>query len=139
MSWKLIRRILLVFLVLLIVVPAVLYLIAIDHSRSYSKSVSALSAYEGQTADGLYRLAVEDHLDFKIRIAGFEHTGEDVILLHGFPQTSVTWRPLMDAAAEQGYRVLAFDQRGYSPGARPSGSEHYHICLLYTSPSPRDS
>ncbi len=129
MSWKLLRRILLVLLLLIILVPVVLYLLAIDHSRSYSKSINSLPVYEGQQVDGQYRLEV-DEFEFKIKISGSEHKGKDVMLLHGFPQTSVTWQPLMDAGAEQGYRVIAFDQRGYSPGARPSGKEHYHIDSL---------
>ena len=129
MTWKLIRRIVLVLVVLFIILPALLYLIAVDHDRSYTDSVSQLPSYEGQTDDGLYRLAAGGY-EFKIRTAGYDNTGDDVILLHGFPQTSVTWRPLMKAAADQGYRVLAFDQRGYSPGARPHGKEHYHIDSL---------
>jgi pimeloyl-ACP methyl ester carboxylesterase len=48
-----------------------------------------------------------------------------VVLLHGFPQTSASWddvAPLLHAA---GYRTLAPDQRGYSPGARPRGRWAY--------------
>jgi pimeloyl-ACP methyl ester carboxylesterase len=46
--------------------------------------------------------------------------GELVLLLHGFPQTSVSWRDQIEALAATGYRAVAPDQRGYSPGARPS-------------------
>ncbi len=52
--------------------------------------------------------------------------GEPVILLHGFPETSHMWLPLMAQLSADGYRCLAPDQRGYSPGARPEGPEHYH-------------
>lgn len=38
--------------------------------------------------------------------------GKTVLLLHGFPQNADTWRPVGDALADQGYTVLAFDQRG---------------------------
>jgi len=51
--------------------------------------------------------------------------GEPVILLHGFPETSHMWLPLMERLATEGYRCLAPDQRGYSPGARPEGAEQY--------------
>ena len=46
--------------------------------------------------------------------------GELVLLLHGFPQTSASWRQQIDALAAAGYRAIAPDQRGYSPRARPT-------------------
>lgn len=52
-------------------------------------------------------------------------SGEVVLLLHGFPQTSWSWRGVWPALVDAGYRVLAPDQRGYSPGARPEGVEPY--------------
>lgn len=51
--------------------------------------------------------------------------GPLVLFLHGFPQTSHTWRAQLPALAAAGYRAVAPDQRGYSPGARPDGVEHY--------------
>jgi len=36
-----------------------------------------------------------------------------VLLLHGFPELSYSWRKLMPPLAEAGYRVIAPDQRGY--------------------------
>ena len=51
--------------------------------------------------------------------------GEAVLLLHGFPQTSWSWRAVWPALVEGGYRVLAPDQRGYSPGARPEETAAY--------------
>src|SRR5712692_11642404 len=49
--------------------------------------------------------------------------GPLVLLLHGYPQTRHTWRhqvPLLGAA---GYRAVAPDQRGYSPGVRPDPAD----------------
>ena len=40
-----------------------------------------------------------------------------ILLLHGFPQTSHCWRLVLPYL--QDFRVIAPDQRGYSPGARP--------------------
>lgn len=62
-------------------------------------------------------------MTFRCREAGT--TGEPVLLLHGFPETSHMWIGLMERLAAEGYRCLAPDQRGYSPGARPEGIEHY--------------
>ena len=50
---------------------------------------------------------------------------EIVILLHGFPETSHMWLPLLEHLAAEGYTALAPDLRGYSPGARPAEAEHY--------------
>ncbi|HWC31254.1 MAG TPA: alpha/beta hydrolase, partial [Dehalococcoidia bacterium] len=51
--------------------------------------------------------------------------GEPVLLLHGFPETSLMWTDLMTALADAGYQCLAPDQRGYSSGARPPGVDAY--------------
>src|SRR6478672_995505 len=51
--------------------------------------------------------------------------GEVVILLHGFPQTKAAWDDVIPGLAAAGYRVLAPDQRGYSPRARPTGRRSY--------------
>jgi len=51
--------------------------------------------------------------------------GRLVLLLHGFPQTSHSWRRVWPWLARAGYRVVAPDQRGYSPGARPDGVQAY--------------
>jgi pimeloyl-ACP methyl ester carboxylesterase len=56
--------------------------------------------------------------------------GAPVVLLHGFPQTSWSWREVWPALADAGFRVVVPDLRGYSPDARPAGVEHYRIALL---------
>ncbi|WP_298688866.1 alpha/beta hydrolase [uncultured Sphingomonas sp.] len=44
--------------------------------------------------------------------------GELLLCLHGFPQFADAWLPILESFAAHGYRAVAFDQRGYSPGAR---------------------
>ncbi|MBW3667610.1 MAG: alpha/beta hydrolase [Actinobacteria bacterium] len=51
--------------------------------------------------------------------------GEAVVLLHGFPETAAAWDGVVPALVEAGYRTLAPNQRGYSPGARPTGRRSY--------------
>ncbi|MEA3055414.1 MAG: hypothetical protein QOD30_846, partial [Actinomycetota bacterium] len=63
---------------------------------------------------------------FEARVAGPDD-GEPVLLLHGFPQTSYSWRAQLEALGAAGYRAIAPDQRGYSPGARPTEVEAYAI------------
>lgn len=59
--------------------------------------------------------------------AGGPPGGELVLLLHGFPQSSLEWREQVLALAAAGYRAVAPDQRGYSAGARPVEVEAYQI------------
>jgi pimeloyl-ACP methyl ester carboxylesterase len=53
--------------------------------------------------------------------------GEPVVLLHGFPQDATAWNRVTPALHQHGLRTLAPDQRGYSPGARPSGRSPYTL------------
>lgn len=63
-------------------------------------------------------------LVFDVRDRGPED-GEAVVLLHGFPETAASWDGVVAPLAEAGYRALAPNQRGYSPGARPTGRRSY--------------
>jgi pimeloyl-ACP methyl ester carboxylesterase len=46
-------------------------------------------------------------------------TGPLVILLHGFPELSESWREVLPALAAQGFRAVAPDLRGYGGTDRP--------------------
>ena len=59
-----------------------------------------------------------DGLVFDVRDQG-PPGGHVVILLHGFPATSAAWDAIVPGLTAEGYRVLAPNQRGYSPRARP--------------------
>lgn len=52
--------------------------------------------------------------------------GQLVLLLHGFPQTNRCWEAQLSCLAAAGFRAVAPNQRGYSPGARPPETEAYH-------------
>ncbi|NLG47916.1 alpha/beta fold hydrolase [Gordonia sp. (in: high G+C Gram-positive bacteria)] len=65
-------------------------------------------------------------LTFDVADSGTPDNGT-VVLLHGFPQTSHSWRKVTPILNEQGYRTIAPDQRGYSPLARPRGRFAYRI------------
>src|SRR5246500_3853893 len=70
-----------------------------------------------------------DDLIFDVRDAG-PPDGPVVVLLHGFPQRNDSWNAVVDRLTAQGYRCLAPNQRGYSPGARPSRRRDYRISEL---------
>jgi pimeloyl-ACP methyl ester carboxylesterase len=63
-------------------------------------------------------------LTFDVRDEG-PADGEVVILLHGYPETKESWDDVVPGLAAAGFRVLAPDQRGYSPRARPTGRRAY--------------
>ena len=69
------------------------------------------------------KLAVGD-LIFDARLCGPEG-GAVVVLLHGWPEFSSWWQDSLEALGAAGYRAVAFDQRGYSCGARPLGVAEY--------------
>ena len=67
-----------------------------------------------------------DRWRFDVSCTGPED-GEAVLLLHGFPQGADVWARVAAALAGEGYRAIAPDQRGYSPGARPTGAGAYRV------------
>lgn len=63
-------------------------------------------------------------------LAAGPETGPPVLLLHGFPEAAPEWERQLTALAEAGYRAVAPDQRGYSPGVRPDDVAEYRLELL---------
>ncbi|WP_107095133.1 alpha/beta fold hydrolase [Streptomyces chattanoogensis] len=53
--------------------------------------------------------------------------GEPVLLLHGWPEFADSWSGVLPALGAAGYRAVAVDQRGYSPGARPPRIADYAV------------
>jgi len=52
---------------------------------------------------------------------------ETVVLLHGFPQSAQSWIGVFQHLLAAGYRVIAPDQRGYTPQARPRSRRAYRL------------
>ena len=113
-----------VIFTLAIVIVAGSVLLALDWERTHSRETAGLLFYEAGADDGLYQIRANGMV-FRARIYGAVNNGPGVIMLHGHPETSIMWETLATAAADRGYRVIAFDQRGYSPGARPKGVAPY--------------
>jgi len=106
--------------------------------REFCKSMAALGLLprfaigQSQEQEGVGAGGSEVIRARKISTRGFtfdaleaESGGEPVLLLHGFPETSLMWTGLMTVLSANGYHCLAPDQRGYSPGARPTEVEAY--------------
>ena len=120
-----------VVVALLILILAVGSYASLDRSGAYTRRAAGLPTVSEETTpgDGLVRIPAGDYI-FRARVRNLDGGGDPVIMLHGWPQSSVAWEPLLDAAAAEGYRAVAFDLRGYSPEARPSGAEKYTIDKL---------
>lgn len=68
-------------------------------------------------------------MTFDVRFAGPED-GTPVMLLHGFPETSLSWSAVVPLLINAGLRLIAPNQRGYSPGARPPSVADYSTDVL---------
>src|SRR5215475_16098471 len=64
-------------------------------------------------------------LVFDVTVAGPESNGVPVFLLHGFPQNSAMWDRVIPFLHVNGLTTITMDQRGYSPGARPTDVDAY--------------
>jgi epoxide hydrolase 4 len=81
--------------------------------RTIAHSVEAMQ-YESVQANGI---------NFNVATAG---TGNRLALcLHGFPESSFSWRHQMPLLERLGYRVWAPDMRGYGGSSKPLGVKAY--------------
>ncbi|KAI9812338.1 MAG: hypothetical protein M1827_004787 [Pycnora praestabilis] len=75
--------------------------------------------------------STEAGLSYHILSAG--HSGHFspplILLLHGFPEIAYSWRKVMLPMAKAGYRVVAFDQRGYGRTTGWDDSEYSKVDL----------
>ena len=51
--------------------------------------------------------------------------GRPVVLIHGWPLSHRMWEPQMTALRDAGYRVIAYDRRGFGDSSKPSGDYSY--------------
>ncbi len=93
--------------------------VALAACQAPKTSLESIEAVQISTADLL----------FDVDTAG-DPGATPVLLLHGFPLSAHSWRHQLPALAADGYFTMAPNQRGYSPGARPSEVEAYAIELL---------
>lgn len=56
-----------------------------------------------------------------------EGDGPLVVLLHGFPESRISWKRQLPALAQAGFRAVAPDLRGYGDSPKPKGIAHYRV------------
>jgi pimeloyl-ACP methyl ester carboxylesterase len=130
MAWKM--WLLVGAAVVLVGFPALLYAsaqLSLDRTGNHAAATAALPRLVPGAPDGLARITGPAG-EYRARVRGLANSGPGVVFLHGFPETSIMWEPLLDAAAAAGFRAAAFDQRGYSPGARPTDTAAYGLAAL---------
>jgi pimeloyl-ACP methyl ester carboxylesterase len=63
----------------------------------------------------------------RVRIAGSPASKKLALCLHGFPESSYSWRYQMKLLADLGYRVWAPDLRGYGDSDKPTRVADYRM------------
>jgi pimeloyl-ACP methyl ester carboxylesterase len=56
-----------------------------------------------------------------------EGDGPLVVLLHGFPESRITWKRQLSALAHAGFHAVAPDLRGYGHSPKPKGVDAYRV------------
>lgn len=106
---------------------------SLDHDRTHGAATATLPEFDPQLAaseDPVLMQISARGMVFRARVAGFPGDAGNVLMLHGFPETSIMYEQAIGELARAGYAVVAFDQRGYSPGARPEALEDYAVSAL---------
>jgi non-heme chloroperoxidase len=52
-------------------------------------------------------------------------SGRPVILIHGYPLSSASWEKQVPALVAAGYRVIAYDRRGFGKSSQPTSGYNY--------------
>ncbi|MEL6543318.1 MAG: alpha/beta hydrolase [Myxococcota bacterium] len=100
--------------------------VGIDRSLAHTRATESLPVLTERTDTGLVRIPANG-VELRARVYGLQNSGPAVVLLHGAPGSSAVWDSTAQKLAAEGYRVVAYDQRGYSPGARPDNVADYRI------------
>ena len=68
----------------------------------------------GQENSGDIKIHYEDH-----------GVGQQVVLIHGYPLSGRAWDKQVPALLEAGYRVIAYDRRGFGQSSQPATRYDY--------------
>ena len=52
-------------------------------------------------------------------------SGHPVILIHGYPLSSASWEKQVPVLLAAGYRVIAYDRRGFGKSSQPTTGYNY--------------
>ena len=52
-------------------------------------------------------------------------SGQPIVLIHGYPLSSASWEKQVPVLLEAGYRVIAYDRRGFGKSSQPTTGYNY--------------
>lgn len=61
----------------------------------------------------------------RLHIEDLRGAGRPMVLIHGWPLSAQAWRPQMSALQAAGYRVVAYDRRGFGRSDKPDSDYSY--------------
>lgn len=53
--------------------------------------------------------------------------GKPIVLIHGWPLSSASWEKQVPGLLDAGYRVIAYDRRGFGYSSKPAGGYNYDV------------
>ena len=63
--------------------------------------------------------------DINLYVEDSGGTGRPVVLIHGWPLSGATWEAQVPALTQAGYRVIAYDRRGFGRSDKPADGFDY--------------
>jgi non-heme chloroperoxidase len=52
-------------------------------------------------------------------------SGQPIVLIHGYPLSSASWEKQIPVLLQAGYRVIAYDRRGFGKSSQPTAGYNY--------------
>ncbi len=89
-------------------------------------SLGAVAGALGVSAAGA-ATDTEDADTVRLHIEDSGGTGRPVVLIHGWPLTAQAWEPQVSALQAAGYRVVAYDRRGFGRSDKPQSGYSYDV------------
>lgn len=65
--------------------------------------------------------------DTKVHVEDTGGPGRPVVLIHGWPMSSAAWKSQIPTLQQAGYRVIAYDRRGFGQSDKPARGYDYDM------------
>jgi non-heme chloroperoxidase len=86
---------------------------------------AAVGAEMGPADSSGIDTAPEGSVDLHIEDSG--GSGRPVVLIHGWPLSAQAWEPQVSVLEDAGYRVVAYDRRGFGRSDKPASGYDYDV------------
>jgi pimeloyl-ACP methyl ester carboxylesterase len=85
---------------------------------------AAAAAATSEDADNVSTLSADS---VRLHIEDSGGAGRPVVLIHGWPLSALAWEPQVSALRVAGYRVVAYDRRGFGRSDKPESAYDYNV------------